>query len=209
MTVSTTISSTSVKPYFFFISPLPVRQLVQAYSIAPRIDVVNILARLGVRSGAGKAAQAPFPAGERILRHAPQEKDPGFLRAGLVLHALDQRREVRRIAGGVGLALHLAVVGGALVGVDRLADLAQRGAQLALLAALPGELGERRRDRGEQRHDRDHDQQLDEREALHGREAFTRLLRLRRRARRRRPLTFRELAGRRRGAAGGRRRLHR
>src|SRR5262245_15955752 len=105
MTVSTTISSTSVKPGSFFISPLPVRQPVEPDPVAARIHVVDVLPRLGIRGGAGEAAQAPFPAAERILWNAPQEVEPRFLRAGLVLHALDQRREARRIAGGIRLAL--------------------------------------------------------------------------------------------------------
>src|SRR5688500_597377 len=169
MTVSTTISSTSVNPNLFFISPFLVGHFVQAERIAARIDVVHVLARLRILGGARVAAQPPLLLADRVFRDAAQEVELAFHRHVLALHALDEHFERRRIAGGVGLALDLAVVDRALVGVDCLADLAQRVAQLLLLAALVGELRERRGDRGEQCHDRDDDQELDEGKALHQR----------------------------------------
>src|SRR6185503_9279867 len=155
---------------FSCVLPLPVRNAVQAGVVAARIHVVDVLAGLRRIGRAGVAAQAPLFAADRILGNAAQEIDLAALRVLLVGHALDQQSERSGVAGSVGLLLDLAFLGRALVGIDRAADLAQRGAQVLLLAALPAELGERRRDRGQQADDRDHDQQLDQGEAarFHG-----------------------------------------
>src|SRR5262249_9492823 len=51
---------------------------------------------------------------------------------------------------------------------DRVADLVQRAAQLGLLGALHDEIAHRERGRGEQRHDRDRDDELDQGESCPG-----------------------------------------
>src|SRR5688572_25622602 len=165
MTASTTISSTRVKPSFLFISAFLVRDFSETHLFALRINVVDILARLRVARRARVRAQAPLLARDWVARDAAQEEKRALVGRGLVGHAFHERLQGWRVAGGVHALLDLAVVRGALVGVDRLANLAQRRAQLLLLAALVRKLGERRRDRGEQRHDRDDDQELDQREA--------------------------------------------
>src|SRR5687767_6285486 len=146
-------------------SPLLVRDLVETDLFALRVNVVNVLARLRVVRRAGIGTHAPLLAADRVARDAAQEVERAFLRRALVRHALDERFQRWRVTGAVGALLDLSVVRGALVGVDCLADLAQRRAQLLLLAALVRKLGQGRRDRGEQRHDRDHDEELDQREA--------------------------------------------
>src|SRR5262245_32669182 len=102
MTVMTTISSTSVKPSLFFISPLPVRNTVDAGIRAARIDVEYVLAGLRAVGRARIAAQAPVLVRDRVARDAAQEIDLGVLRAGLVAHALHQHGERRGVSGFVG-----------------------------------------------------------------------------------------------------------
>src|SRR3954471_5200638 len=147
MTVRTTISSTIVKPARLLMSPLPsplpVWNPVQAAEIAFRMHVVHVFAAARRVGRARVAAQRPRFVGQRIGRDTPQEVDARALRIALVDRALDERRKARRIAGLVDRLVDRTVVRGALVGVDRLADIAQRAPQLLLLAALHGDLGER------------------------------------------------------------------
>src|SRR6185436_1013326 len=164
MTVSTTISSTRVKPRVF-ISPILVGHAVQSAVGAARIDVEHVVALLRGAGRALVAAQAPFGFAHRIARHAAQEIDG--LAGLLVGHALGEDGKGRRIARLVGEALDLPLVGGALVVVDRLADLAQRAAQVLLLVPLHRDFRERHGDRGKEGKDRHHDQQLDESKSLH------------------------------------------
>src|SRR5688572_16523756 len=164
MTVSTTISSTSVNPLSRCMSPILVGHAVQSGVGAARVDVEYVVARLRRRGRALVAAQAPLGFAHRILRHAPQEVDG--LAVALVGDALGERGERRRIARLVGAALDLAFVGRALVRVDRLANLAQRAAQILLLVPLHRHFREGHGDRGEQRQDRHHDQELDKGKTL-------------------------------------------
>src|SRR5580765_6643238 len=103
MTVSTTISSTIVKPAGLLMStlqsPLPVWNAVQAAEIALRMHVEHVVAATRRVGRARVAAQRPRLVGQRIARDAAQEVDARALGVALVDRALDQRREARRIAG--------------------------------------------------------------------------------------------------------------
>src|SRR5215213_1785098 len=126
MMVSTTISSTRVKPRDVFMSPVLVGHAVQAARAAARENVVDVVARGRPVGGARVAAHAPFLAGQRIARHAAQEIDLLVLGALRILHAFGQHLERWRKAAALDLLLDAAFVARALVGVDRLAQLAQR-----------------------------------------------------------------------------------
>src|SRR5687768_4223056 len=100
MTVSTTMSSTSVKPErFFMASPFPVAHAVQSGAVALRIDVVHVVSLLRRIGRARVGAQAPLLPGHRIGRDTAQEVQPGALRVALVYRAFDQFLERRRVAG--------------------------------------------------------------------------------------------------------------
>src|SRR5581483_8891502 len=172
---STTRSSISVNPqrrFMFMASPVLVRPSVAALSGREREHVEDVGAVARLVGVARVAALAPGRRGrerrvrvERIARNAAQEKDLLALGALLVLHALGELLERLRVAGLVDRLLHAALVPRELVGVDGVADLAQVAAQLALLLAPHGELGDRERGRREQRDDRDRDHALDQGEA--------------------------------------------
>src|SRR3954471_24260337 len=148
--------------------PFLVGHAVQAARAAAREDVVDVVTCGRPVGGARVAAHAPLVAGQRIARHAAQEVDLLVLRALGILHALGEHLERRREAAAVHLLLDAAFVAGALVRVDRLAQLAQREPQLALLVALDRDLGKRQREAREQRDDRQCDDQLDEGEPPRG-----------------------------------------
>src|SRR5258707_1782912 len=158
--------------------PVPVGLAVDALALCDREDVEHIVAFLRVVGRARVAALVSGPRGgkrrigvEGVARDAAQEVDLVLLRALLVFYALG---EVLELLGVARVAHRLAdsdFVRGLLVGVDRLADLAQGAAQLLLLGALYGELAHGQRDRCEQRDDRHGDDELDQGEALDARSA--------------------------------------
>src|SRR6185503_21284323 len=74
--------------------------------------------------------------GEGDARDAAQEVDLVLLRALLVFGAFHEVLQPLGIARVARALVDAAFVGGVLVSVDRLADLAQRAAQVLLLGAL-------------------------------------------------------------------------
>src|SRR6266446_10450715 len=155
--------------------PIPVGLAVDALALREREDVEHIVAFLGIVGRARVAALAPGGRGgkrgigvEGIARDAAQEVDLFLLRALLVVDALGEVLEFLGIARVSDRFPDSALVRCLLVDVDRLADLAQRAAQLLLLGALHGELADGQRDRCEQRDDRDGDDELDQGKALGG-----------------------------------------
>src|SRR6266571_5156136 len=155
--------------------PIPVGLAVDALALREREDVEHIVAFLGIVGRARVAALAPGGRGgkrgigvEGIARDAAQEVDLFLLRALLVVDALGEVLEFLGIARVSDRFPDSALVRSLLVEVDRIADLAQRAAQLLLLGALHGELADRQRDRCEQRDDRHGDDELDEGKAPRG-----------------------------------------
>src|SRR5258708_27734897 len=124
-----------------FSLPLPVWSPVQSGVPAAVVNVEHVLAGLRLGSGARVAAKSRVFAAERVAGHAAQEVDLRAVGLALVGHAFGEHGERRRIAGGVRRALDRALLGGALVGVERPADLAQRMAEILLLVALHGHFG--------------------------------------------------------------------
>src|SRR5882724_10808242 len=179
MIAMTTSSSISVNPERARTGlPVPVGLAVDALALCDREDVEHIVAFLGVVGRARVAALAPGPrSGKRrigvegVARDAAQEVDLVLLRALLVFYALGEVLGLLGIARVAHRLADSALVRRLLVGVDRLADLAQGAAQLLLLGALYGELAHRQRDRCEQRDDRHGDHELDQGEALDARSA--------------------------------------
>src|SRR6185503_18400613 len=168
MMARTTSSSISVNPRRFIGQSLPilVQPPVDALAGRPGVDVEHVCAFGGRIRRACVAALAPRLA-ERVGRDAAQEVDLLVLRAALVLHAFGQLLETLRVARLAGAAHDAAVVGGLLVGVEPGADFAQRTPQVLLFRALHHQLVQRQRGRRENRDDRDRDDELDQREALH------------------------------------------
>src|SRR5712691_5520637 len=155
--------------------PIPVGLAVDAFALREGEDVEHVVAFLGIVGRARVAALAPGCRGgkrgigvEGIARDAAQEVDLFLFRALLVLDALGEVLEFLGIARISDRFPDSALVRCLLVDVDRLADLAQRAAQLLLLGALHGELADGQRDRCEQRDDRHGDDELDEGKALGG-----------------------------------------
>src|SRR6266705_5310394 len=179
MIAITTSSSISVNPERGrTVSPIPVGLAVDALSLREREDVEHVVAFLGVVGRARVAALSPGGRGgkrgigvEGIARDAAQEVDLFLLRALLVIDALGESLELLGIARVAHRFLDSALVRSLLVEVDRIADLAQRAAQLLLLGALHGELADRQRDRCEQRDDRHGDDELDKGKTLDARRA--------------------------------------
>src|SRR5438552_1951175 len=173
MIAITTSSSINVNPERGrTASPIPMRLAVDALSLREREDVEDIVAFLGIVGRARVAALAPGGRGgkrgiavEGIARDAAQEVDLFLLRALLVVDTLGEVLELLGIARVSDRFLDSALVRCLLVHVDRVANLAQRAAQLLLLGALHGELADGQRDRCEQRDDRHGDDELDEGEA--------------------------------------------
>src|SRR6266849_7815612 len=176
MIAITTSSSISVNPERARPAlPVPVGLAVDALALCGREDVEHIVAFLGVVGRARVAALAPGARGgkrrigvERVARDAAQEVDLVLLRILLVFDALCELLELLGIARVAHRFADSALVRRLLVGVDRLADLAQRAAQLLLLGALHGELADGQRDRCEQRDDRHGDDELDQGKTLGG-----------------------------------------
>src|SRR6266446_1441665 len=117
--------------------PIPVGLAVDAFAGREREDVEHIVAFLGIVGRARVAALSPASRGgkrgigvEGIARDAAQEVDLHLLRALLVVDALGEVFEFLGIARVADRLLDPAFVRGLLVEVDRLADLAQRAAQL-------------------------------------------------------------------------------
>src|SRR5258708_36238111 len=166
MIAITTSSSISVNPERARTGlPVPVELAVDALAPCDREDVEHIVAFLGVVGRARVAALAPGPCSgkrrigvEGVARNAAQEVDLVLLRALLVFYALGEVLELPGIARVAHRLADSALVRRLLVGVDRLADLAQGAAQLLLLGALYGELAHGQRDRCEQRDDRHGDE---------------------------------------------------
>src|SRR5712691_6259684 len=155
--------------------PIPVGLAIDALALREREDVEHIVAVLGIVGRARVAALSPRGRGgkhgigvEGIARDAAQEVDLYLLRALLVLDALGELLEFLGIARVAYRLLDSALVRSLLMEVDRLADLAQRAAQLLLLGALHGELADGQRDRCEQRDDRHRDDELDKGKAPGG-----------------------------------------
>src|SRR5437879_1046075 len=155
--------------------PIPVGLAVDALALREREDVEHIVAFLGIVGRARVAALAPGGRGgkrgigvERIARDAAQEVDLFLLRALLVIDTLGELLEFLGIARVSDRFPDSALVRCLLVHVDRVANLAQRAAQLLLLGALHGELADGQRDRCEQRDDRHGDDELDQGKALGG-----------------------------------------
>src|SRR5437667_5037542 len=176
MIAITTSSSINVNPERGrTASPIPIGLAVDALSLREREDVEDIVAFTGIVGRARVAALSPGSRGgkrrigvEGIARDAAQEVDLFLLRALLVVDALGEVLEFLGIARVSDRFPDSALVRCLLVDVDRLADLAQRAAQLLLLGALHGELADGQRDRREQRDDRHGDDELDEGEAPRG-----------------------------------------
>src|SRR6267142_1021085 len=179
MIAITTSSSISVNPERARTGlPVPVGLTVDTLALRDREDVEHVVAFLGVVGRARVAALAPGPRGgkrrigvEGVARDAAQEVDLVLLRALLVFYALGEVLELLGIAGVAHRLADSALVRRLLVGVDRLADLAQGAAQLLLLGALHGEFADGQRDRCEERDDRHGDDELDQGEALNARSA--------------------------------------
>src|SRR5436309_4968850 len=155
--------------------PIPVGLAVDALALGEREDVEHIVAFLGIVGRARVAALAPGGRGgkrgigvEGIARDAAQEVDLFLLRALLVIDTLGEVLEFLGIARVSDRFPDSALVRCLLVHVDRVANLAQRAAQLLLLGALHGELADGQRDRCEQRDDRHGDDELDEGKAPRG-----------------------------------------
>src|SRR6266571_8696041 len=155
--------------------PIPVGLAVDALALREREDVEHIVAFLGIVGRARVAALAPGGRGgkrgigvEGIARDAAQEVDLFLLRALLVIDTLGEVLEFLGIARVSDRFPDSALVRCLLVHVDRVANLAQRAAQLLLLGALHGELADGQRDRCEQRDDRHGDDELDEGKAPRG-----------------------------------------
>src|SRR6267378_5148129 len=176
MIAITTSSSISVNPERGrTVLPIPVGLAVDALAGSERKDVEHIVAIPGIVGRARVAALSPGGRGgkrrigvEGIARDAAQEVDHRLLRALLVVDALGELLELLGIARVAYRLPDSALVRSLLVGVDRVADLAQRAAQLLLLGALNGKLADGQRDRCEQRHDRHGDDELDQGEASRG-----------------------------------------
>src|SRR5256885_2840180 len=170
MIAITTSSSISVNPERGrTASPIPIGLAVDALARREREDVEHIVAFPGIVGRARVTALSPGGRGgkrgigvEGIARNAAQDVDLFLLRALLVVDALGEILELLGIARVAHRSLDSAFVPSLLVEVDRLADLAQRAAQLLLLGALHGELAHGQRDRCEQRDDRHGDDELDE-----------------------------------------------
>src|SRR5207248_6573414 len=173
MIAITTSSSINVNPERGrTASPIPIGLAVDALSLREREDVEDIVAFTGIVGRARVAALSPGGRGGKrgigvqgIARDAAQEVDLRLLRALLVVDALGEVLEFLGIARVADRLLDQTLVRSLLVRIDRLADLAQRAAQLLLLGALHGELADGQRDRCEQRDDRHGDDELDEGEA--------------------------------------------
>src|SRR5438034_2680632 len=155
--------------------PIPVGLAVDALAGREREDVEDIVAFTGIVRRARVAAFSPGGSGgkrrigvEGIARDAAQEVDHRLLRALLVVDAFGELLEFLGIARVADRLPDSALVRSLLVGVDRVADLAQRAAQLLLLGALHGKLADGQRDRCEQRHDRHGDDELDQGDASRG-----------------------------------------
>src|SRR6266705_1544200 len=179
MIAITTSSSMSVNPERGrTVLPIPVGLAVDALSLREREDVEHIVAFTGIVGRARVAALSPGGRGGKrgigvqgIARDAAQEIDLGLLRALLVVDALGELLEFLGIARVADRFADSALVRSLLVEVDRIADLAQRAAQLLLFRALHGELADGQRDRREQRDDRHGDDELDKGETLDARRA--------------------------------------
>src|SRR5207302_157439 len=173
MIAITTSSSINVNPERGrTASPIPIGLAVDALSLREREDVEDIVTFTGIGRRGRVAALSPGGSGgkrrigvEGIARDAAQEVDLHLLRALLVVDALGEILELLGIARVAHRSLDSALVRSLLVEVDRIADLAQRAAQLLLLGALHGELAHGQRDRCEQRDDRHGDHELDKGEA--------------------------------------------
>src|SRR5438552_3251470 len=176
MIAITTSSSINVNPERGrTASPIPMRLAVDALSLREREDVEDIVAFLGIVGRARVAALSPGGRGgkrgiavEGIARDAAQEVDLFLLRALLVVDTLGEVLELLGIARVSDRFPDSALVRCLLVHVDRVANLAQRAAQLLLLGALHGELADGQRDRCEQRDDRHGDDELDQGKAVGG-----------------------------------------
>src|SRR5437763_638837 len=162
MIAITTSSSINVNPERGrTASPIPIGLAVDALSLREREDVEDIVAFTGIVGRARVAALSPGGRGGKrgigvqgIARDAAQEVDLRLLRALLVVDALGEVLEFLGIARVADRLLDQTLVRSLLVRIDRLADLAQRAAQLLLLGALHGELADGQRDRCEQRRPR-------------------------------------------------------
>src|SRR5258707_8437413 len=155
--------------------PVPVGLAVDGLGLCDREDVEHIVAFLRVVGRARVAALVSGPRGgkrrigvEGVARDAAQEVDLVLLRALLVFYALGEVLELLGVARVAHRLADSALVRRLLVGVDRLADLAQGAAQLLLLGALYGELAHGQRDRCKKRDDRHGDDELDKGKAPGG-----------------------------------------
>src|SRR5436190_3257287 len=168
MIAITTSSSINVNPERGrTASPIPIGLAVDTLSLREQEDVEDIVAFTGIVGRARVAALSPGGRGGKrgigvqgIARDAAQEVDLRLLRALLVVDALGEVLEFLGIARVADRLLDQTLVRCLFVEVDRLADLAQRAAQLLLLGALHGELADGQRDRCEERDDRHGDHEL-------------------------------------------------
>src|SRR5258708_15780244 len=138
MMVMTTSNSISVKPAAFRL-PLMIHNPVQSLALRHRVHIENVVSGLRIRRWALITAQSPRirrrnrgVRKKRVARHAPQKINHRFLFALLILDAVDQHLQVRRVSRITQFEADAAAVGRVVVRIDRAAQDAQRLAQLAL-----------------------------------------------------------------------------
>src|SRR3954453_7575063 len=166
----TTSNSIKVKPRCCL--PVMIGNAVQSLAGGERVDVEYIGTRLRILGAARVAAQPPGFLGckvgigkEGIARNPAQEVELDLLLTGDIFHPGVERFEIRRIPRFADLHLDVTARGRGVIGIDRFADLAKRGAQFRFLFALRDELGQWHRGRREHSEYRQCDYQLDQGEA--------------------------------------------
>src|SRR5262249_46999252 len=133
-----------------------------------RVDVEDVIARLRLVRRTLIAAQAPGFLGwhrsvrkQGVARDAAQEVDLDLLLARLVLDALHQYPQARRISRSSELQVDVPGLRSGLVRIQCITYLAQRTPEFGLLITLHHDPRQRRSRGCQQSYDRQRDDQLD------------------------------------------------